>query len=136
MSINVEDSQHQTAALLLGGILGDLQQLVEQQFQLTRQEIEEEFKLRAVASGIFALGAGIVLLSALMLSLALSHCLYWIASPPGIEQAWIPIWICHLIVALVLAVSGGILIQIGRVKFNSVKRCPSPVDEILQENLL
>lgn len=133
MSTNVEGPPKPTAAALVSGILSDLQVLVEQQCQLTRREIEDELRQRAVALSVLALGVGVLFLDAFVVCLALVHLLHWMASPPGNEPAWLPLWACHAVVAAVLSVSSGILVQIGRNRLRSIEPCQNPVTEMLQE---
>jgi len=133
MSTNVEHPPEKTAASLVSGILGDLQQLIEQQFQLTRREIDEEIRHRAAASAVFALGIGILFLNGIMLCLTGTYFLHWVTSPIGTDSASIPLWGCHAAVAVVLTILGGVVTQIGRARFNSIERCRNPVSEILRE---
>lgn len=133
MSIELSDPPVQTAASLVGGILGDLQHLVEQQFELTRREIEEEVRQRVSAAVMVGFGAGGVFVGAVGLCLALAHLLHWAAAPAGTDPGWIPLWACHALVATVLAVIGGILIQVGRTWFTSIESFHNPITEILQE---
>lgn len=129
----VESQPEQTAASLVSGILGDLQHLVEQQFQLTRREIEEELRQRAAAAAVFGFGMGTLFLDAIVVCLSLAHLLHWMSSPPGTDPAWLPLWTCYAVVAAVLTVSGMILAQVGRVRFRSITPFQNPVTEILQE---
>ena len=133
MSIDVERPPEQMAAALLSGILGDLQHLVEQQFQLTRREIEEELRQRATAAAVFGIGLAVFFLDAIVLCMTLAHLLHWVASPPGTDPAALPLWACHAVVAAVLVIIGGIMTYVGRARFNSVKRFKNPITEILQE---
>ena len=135
MSTEVEYPPEQTAASLVSGILGDLQHLVEQQFQLTRREVEEELRQRAAAAAVFGLGTAVLFLDAIALCLTLAHLLHWVASPPGTDPAWLPLWACYAVVAAVLAVSGGMMVLIGRAKFSSIEPFQNPVTEILQEHV-
>lgn len=135
MSTNVEDPSEQTAASLVCGILGDLQHLIEQQFQLTRREIEEEFSQRTTAAAVFVLGIGVLFLDAIVFCLTLAHLLHWVASPPGTDPAWLPLWACHAVLAAVLLVIGGVLTHIGRARFGSVDPYQNPANEIFQEHL-
>ena len=134
MSTDVEDPPEQTAASLVSGILGDLQHLVEQQFQLTRREIEEELRLRAAAGAVFALGMAVFFLDAIVACLTLAHLLHWLTSPPGTDPAWIPLWACHATVMLVLVVIGAILTCFGRARFRSITPYQNPAAEILPRN--
>ncbi len=134
MSAEVEYPPEQTAASLVSGILCDLQHLVEQQFQLTRREIEEELRQRAAAAAVFGLGMAVFFIDAIVICLTLAHWLHWVASPPGTDPAAIPLWVCHAVVAALLVVIGGILALVGRARFRSIDPYQNPVTEILQEH--
>jgi hypothetical protein len=133
MSTEVEYPPEQSAASLVSGILGDLQHLVEQQFQLTRREIEEELRQRAAAAAVFGLGMVILSLDSIVLCLTLAHGLHWAASPPATDPAWLPLWGCYAVVAALLAAIGGTLAWVGRAKFKSIEPFHNPITEILQE---
>ncbi len=124
----------QTAASLVSGILGDLQHLVEQQFQLTRREIEDEIRQSAIAAAVFASGAVVLFLGAAVFCLGLVHLLHWISMPRNADTAWLPLWACHAFVAAVLAVAGALVLYIGRVKFSSIHSFQNPLTELLQEH--
>jgi hypothetical protein len=134
MSTDVKDPPVQTAASLVSGILVDLQHLVEQQFQLTRMEIEREFQKRAAAAALFGLGLGVCFLGAVMTSLALAELLHWAASPAGTDPALLPLWTCYAVVAAVLFAVGGVLTLASRAKFKSTEKYHNPMTEILQEH--
>ncbi len=129
------DPPDQTAASLVSGILGDLQHLVEQQFELTRREIEDEIRQRAIAAAIFALGVTVLFLGAILFCFGMVHLLHWAASPRGTDPAWLPLWACHAMVAAALAVIGGYAAHVGRVKFDSTAPFHNPLTDLLQENV-
>ena len=135
MSTDVDDPPDQTAASLVSGILGDLQILVEQQFQLTRREIEAELRRRAMAAAVLALSAGVLFVSAIVSCIGVADLLHWMASPTGTDPAWFPLWACHALVAAVLAALGGILAQIGLVRFRAIDSSTNPVTELIQERV-
>lgn len=135
MSAGVEEPAKQTAASLLSGILGDLQQLIEQQFQLTRREIEDELRQRATAGAVFGLGIGGLFLGVVLLCLSLVHLLHWAASPAGADPAWLPLWACHAVAAVAIVVIGGILTYVGLAKFNAVEPFQNPATELMQEHV-
>jgi len=135
MSTELEDPPEQTAASLVSGILGDLHHLVEQQFELTRREIEEELRQRVTATAIFGLGAGCLFLAVMMACLTAVHLLYWVVSPPETDPASLPLWACHAVVSAGLVVLGGILTLVGRARFRSIDRFPNPVTEMMQEQV-
>lgn len=134
MSTVIEDPPEQTAASLVSGIVGDVQQLVEQQFQLTRRQIEEELRVRAAAASVLAVGLGVSLLGAMVLCLALVNLLHWAASPPVSDPAWLPLWGCHAVVAAVLLGSGGVLSLVGGARFRAVTPFQNPLAHIRQEH--
>lgn len=134
IDVDIEKPPEQTTASLVTGIFGDLKRLVEQQFELTRQEIETGLRQSAAAAAVIGLGVGILFLAAVAVCLALSHWLHWMASPPGTDPAWFPLWECHAVVAAVLAVSGVTVACVGRAKFKSIHPLPSSDTEILQEH--
>lgn len=135
MLTDIEYPPEQTAASLVSGILGDLQHLVDQQFQLTRREIEVELRQRAEATAVIGLGVGFLFLAAISGCLSLSHLLHWVTSPIGTDPAWFPLWACHAVVAAVLGVIGVIFACVGRTKFKSIESFHNPLTQILQEQL-
>ena len=133
MAIDFESPPEQSAASLVSGIFSDLQRLVDQQFQLTRREIEVELRRRVAAAAMVALGVGVLFLAALLLCLAISHLLYWLASSSGTDFASFPLWACYAVVATVLAVSGVILAGVGRLKFRAINSLHSSATKELPE---
>ena len=127
----VEDPSGHTAASLVTGIVGDLQQLVEQQFQLTRQEIEVELRLRTAAATMVVIGMAVLFIDAIVACQALALLLHWAASPPGTDPAWLSLWSCYALVAGVLVVIGVIVTVVGCARFKSIKKFGNPVSEIL-----
>jgi hypothetical protein len=133
MLTEIDEPPGTTAASLLSGILGDLQRLVEQQFQLTRREIEDEVRKHYGAGVILFCGMAMLFLSSMEFCLTAAHWLHWITSPVGTDVASLPLWGCHAVIALVLLVLGGTVTVIGRAKFNAIQATPNPVTEISKE---
>ncbi len=134
MAIELESPPEQTAASLVSGILDDLQQLVEQQFHLTRREIEVEFRLRASAAAVVGLGVAVLFLAAIVLCLTVSHLMHWLASSSGSDPASLPLWGCYGIVALALAVSGSTVAYVGRQQLRSIDSRRCSVSDDFQEH--
>ena len=130
----VEDPAEVSTVSLVGGILVDLQQLVEQQLQLTRREIEGELRRQSTAAMIVVLGLAVLFLAALMLSLASAQLLHWMISPAGTDPAGMPMWVCQALVSTVLIVIGGILACYGHFKFRSVHPLQDQATRNLQEH--
>ena len=133
MSVDVDDLPERTAASLVSGILGDLHHLVQQQFELTRREVEGQLRQCAVAGVVFGLGTALLLIAGLLLGLMFSHLLHWAVSPSGTDPASFPLWACHALGAAVFATVGATLMCVGRAKFTCTDEWHNPATEILQE---
>jgi hypothetical protein len=113
MGADLRDPQMKTVTALVTGVLGDLQLLVEQQFQLTRCEIEQELRQRAKACAILGTGIAGLFLSAILLSLSAAHGLHWAASPTNSDPASLPLWGCEILVAIVVAGIAAFSVRVG-----------------------
>ncbi len=133
--VQAEPSPVQTTAALVSGILGDLRNLVEQQFRLTRMQIEAELRQRFVAVAVFGAGAVVLFVSTIFVCFSLAHLLHWIASPVGNDPATYPLWTCHAAVAAVLGIAGGVLVWGGLSKFRSIVPFQNPISSLTQEPL-
>ena len=131
--VQVEPPPAQSAASLVSGILGDLRNLVEQQFQLTRMQIEAELRQRFVAVAIFSAGVVVLFVSTIFVCFSVSHLLHWFASPAGSDPGAYPMWMCHAAVAALLGLTGGMLAWVGLSKFSSVAPFHNPVKGLFQE---
>ena len=114
---------------LLSGIIKDFQSLIKQQFQLTRQEITANLKLRGTVTAMFAAAVALAGLAIVMLCHALAHGLHWwtldvTSRPPGM-----PIAACYGIVGGLLFTVGAILVNLGRRKLRNLPSLPHPTDE-------
>ncbi len=115
-----QQPQHNAAALL-GGIVGDIQSLVQQQVQLTRNEIVTELRERLVRWAVITSGIGIAILGAIMLCLTASHLLHWGLSPPESDPASLPLWACYGVVSATLLAVGGGVARIGSATSSDVR---------------
>ncbi|HQZ65227.1 MAG TPA: phage holin family protein [Planctomycetaceae bacterium] len=120
-------------ASLLSGILGDLQKLVEQQFQLTRCELEQEFRQRASAAAVFGMGLATIFLAAFMLSLSAAHLLHWLMTSGTADTARLPLWACEAMICGAQTVAGSLLVWKGRRQFQVISACQNPASEIFQD---
>jgi len=120
---------------LVSGIMSDMQDLVKQQFQLMRREIEEDLRKSREAASIFVLGTGILFLGAIPLCLMLVHLIHWAGLPAGADPASFPLWACHGVVGAVLFAMGGVLMVVARQKMKSVNPLQNPATEALKENV-
>jgi len=135
MATEVRNPSEPSVTSLLSGIVNDMQDLVKQQLQLTRREIEEDLRQTKEAASIFLYGNGFAFLGAIPLCLMLAHLLHWLASPPGSDLAWFPLWAGHAVVGFVLLAIGGGMIRVGREKMKMIHLERSPAAEALKENV-
>lgn len=135
MATEVQNQSEQSITSLVGGIVSDVQDLVKQQLQLLRKEVEADFQQSLEAASLWALGIGGLALGAIQLCLMLSFLLYWLASPPPADPAAIPLWGCFGIVGVVLVSAGWGLMLAGRTKFRAVHPLDNPATEALKENV-
>jgi Na+/melibiose symporter-like transporter len=122
-----ERERDSSIATLLGGIVGDAQQLVHQEIALARQEIREEIG-SAKDAGIQLAIAGVVLaigglLLVLMLAQGLADLLNW------------PNWAGYGIVGVVLAIIGYMLFSAAQQRAKQLRPVPEKTVETLKENV-
>lgn len=115
---------------LVGGIIKDLQLLVKQQIQLTRQEVVSNLKSRGMATAFYGLAVGAAGVALVMFCQALAHGLHWwtltvTARPPGL-----PLAACFGMVGGALLLLSLILMTLGRAKLRSLPAL-SPLTEEL-----
>jgi len=122
---------------LVGGILSDVQDLIKQQLQLTRKEIEADFRKTREAASVLALGLGITFLGGFSLCLMLAHLLHYYSFPANTvrDTANLALWACYGIVAAVFLVAGGCVTYAGKKKFDSFNPLPEESAQALKENI-
>jgi hypothetical protein len=125
--MTTERERDSSIATLLGGIVGDAQQLVHQEIALARQEIREEISTAkdagvqlAIAGAVLAVGG---LLLVLMLAQGLADLLNW------------PTWAGYGIVGVVLAIIGYILFSSAQQRAKQLRPVPEKTVETLKENV-
>jgi len=134
MATEVQNCSEPAVSTLVTGIVSDLHDLLKQQLQLTRREIEEDLRKAREAASLFALGAGICFLGGIALCFMMVYLLYWLASHMA-DPASFPLWACHGVVGLVLVVIGASLAYVGRQKLQSVNPLDNQATEALKENV-
>jgi len=101
--------------------VGDVQSLVQQQVQLTRNEIVTEVRRRAFGWAICGLGIAIAFLGGVVACLTASHLLHWGLSPQGTDPGSLPLWACYGIVSASMSLIGAGVVRIGYVKSRNVE---------------
>jgi len=140
MATEVQNQQdNASVATLVSGIVTDVQDLIKQQLQLTRKEIEADFRKTREAASLLILGIGIAFFGGLALVLMLAHLIHHLTLPAGqvsnFDPATVPLWGCYGIVAAVFLVVGGGLAFAGKKKFDSFNPLPDESAQVLKENV-
>jgi len=137
MATEVQNHPEPSVASLVSGIVTDVQDLIKQQLQLTRKEIEADFRKTREAASLLAIGLGVMFFGGFAFCLMLAHLIHYLAIPSGVvrDVATIPLWASHGIVAAVFLVVGGGLAFAGKKKFDSFNPLPDESAQVLQENM-
>jgi hypothetical protein len=136
MATEVQNHPEQSVASLVGGIVGDVQDLIKQQLALTRKEIEADIRRTRVAALVLFLGIGLALFGCFAVCLMLAHLVHHLTTPVAFQDAAsIPLWGCYGIVGAVLSIAGGALAFAGKKKFDSFNPLPDESAQVLKENI-
>jgi uncharacterized membrane protein YqjE len=74
----------ESVATLVSGIVTDVQDLIKQQLQLTRKEIEADFRKTREAASLLILGLGVLFFGGFALCLMMAHLIHHLATPSGV----------------------------------------------------
>ena len=121
-----------SVSALVGGIITDAQQLIRQEVQLARREIQEEIHKAKAAALALVVGGFLALLGTVLLSWMLVHLLYW-ATNTVHEQ--FPLWACFGIVGAAFTIIGGLLLYAARSKAGDIHLVPPQTAQTLRENV-
>jgi hypothetical protein len=138
MATEVQNPNEQSVTTLVGGIVHDLQDLIKQQVQLTRQEIGEDFRKLREAASLLVVGLMLIIPGVLTLCLMLAHLIHWLAyrpdRPDQADPSYIPLWVCYLIASAVFLIVGGALAYLGKQRMDAIRVAPETT-RALQENM-
>ena len=132
MISEVQDHPEASVSSLMGGIVDDFRELVRQELRRCPKDRRRSAEDPRGQSDL-GLGHRRPLVAGIAFSLMLANLLH-VASTPGIaDPAAIPLWGCHGIVGVLLAVAGGILVVLGRKKFESIHFVDNQFDQAVKE---
>ena len=127
-STTVENGHEPTVTHLVSGIVSDIGQLLEQQMQLLRTEIQNNVRRTRAAALLSAIGAGTLALAGIALVFALGF---------GLNAAFenLPLWACFACVCAALCLAGGVILYASKEKWLAVHPFPEESAQALKENL-
>ena len=135
MTTQVPTTSEPGIATLVKGIVDDIGDLIKQEFKFARTEVQTDLRKSKEAIVALAIGAGAAFLGLIFAGLMVVYLLHWLTSPPGADQAGIPLWGCYGIVTLVFLGSGTALMLAGKKKFDSFNPLPDESAQVLKENI-
>jgi len=135
MANQVPTIPEQGFSSLLRGIVNDIGELVKQQIQFARAEFKADLRKSKEASVLLTLGVGNVFLGVLFFGLMLIHLLHWLTAPAVMDQASLPLWGCHAVVAALFLVTGVGLFVAGQRMFASFTPLPEQTVQTVKENV-
>jgi len=121
MSTELQDPSAPTTAALVGGILADLQSLVEQQFRVTRLEIEGELRRRASAAAALAVGLALCLVGSIVISIGLVYLLHTLTAKVSVDNSAVPLWGCFEIIGFAVLAIGGLMANAAKASLTKPK---------------
>jgi len=121
MATDVQNPTDQSLTSLVGGIVTDVQSLLDHQIKLTRHEIQTDIRHFREAASVVALGGLLAFLGLIPLVFALAYLIFALAPS-------IPLWACFALVGLPLTAVGGLIAWQGMKKVETIK----PLDQSAQ----
>ena len=126
----MENLSHHTAepsvTVLLGGIVNDAKELLEQEVAMLKLEARDELRKAKSAAFTLGIGIGIVAAGGMLLSVMLVQVLAVFTE--------IPLWECYGIVGSSLVVLGGVWLAVGKSTAADLTPAPRPTVKTRKEN--
>ena len=116
-----------SAAGLVGGIVGDLQELVRKEIALARQETLEEIGKLKTAGIALAIAGAMLAVGGVLLVLFLAQGLADLTNWPN--------WAGYVIVGGVLGLVGFVLLSLAQKRFKQIHPIPEKTVETVKENV-
>jgi Putative Actinobacterial Holin-X, holin superfamily III len=115
---------------LVTGIINDAQELFKQQLALLKAEVRDDLRKTRDAALALGVGAGVAAVGGVMLCWMLAYLLNW-----AVGDDRLPLWACVGIVGGLLTLVGGVLLYLGKKKFDSFNPLPDETAQALKENV-
>jgi hypothetical protein len=122
-----ERERDTSVASLLGGIVGDAQELVRKEIALARQEIREEINAAKDAGITLAIASAVLAVGGLLLVLTLAQALA--------DLLDLPVWVGYGVVGLVFAIAGYIMLSAAQKRMKEINPVPEKTVETMKENV-
>jgi len=128
MATDLRDGPEASVTHLVSGIVGDMQNLMKQQFELLKHDVKDEVAKTRDAGLLLGVGAALGLVAAMLLMQALVYLTPWLLPD------W-PLWACFGLWGAVAALGGGGLIWTGINRLAAIRPLQEPGAVALKENV-
>jgi uncharacterized membrane protein YqjE len=118
------DPQEPSLGELLGGLVGNMQDLIRGEVALAKQEVKEEATKAGAGAGLLAGAGAMALVGLIFVGLTLTYALTLV----------LPSWAAALIVAALFFIVGFVLYRLGRQRLQRVDPVPRQTIASLKED--
>jgi hypothetical protein len=127
MATDLHTAAEPNVTRLITGIIGDIQELLQQQLALFRHEVQADFQRTRKAALVLGIGAGLGLLGLGLLLFMLVYLLH--------EVAGLSLWGSFGLVGGGLLIAGAVLVLVGKQQFSAFNPLPDESAQALKENI-
>jgi thiamine transporter ThiT len=127
MPENLHLEEPPSMASLVGGIVHDAQQLIQQEILLARREMQQELDKTKTAAVSFGAAVTVLGLGAILVCFMLVYMLH--------EVAGLPLWGSFAIFGAGFVLGGGILFTVAKNKASAISMVPRQTVETMRENV-
>jgi hypothetical protein len=117
-----------SATSLVAGIIGDAEDLFQQQFAMFKHEVRDDFRKTKQASYVLLLGGGLGLVGAILLVQMLAYLTQWFVPD-------LPLWACFGAWGVWISLAGAVVIYVGKAALDACTLLPEKSAQALKENV-
>jgi len=128
MATDLKHSPDVSVSELITGIVGDLQHLMQQQFELLKHDVKNDLVKVRDAGLLMGAGAACALVAVILIMQMLVYLTWWLL-PNWPLWAWFAVW------GGVMVLVGAALIVGGRSRISTVRPMEEPAATALKENV-
>jgi hypothetical protein len=128
MATDLKSPPQPSVTALVSGIIGDVEVLFKQQFELLKHEVRGDVDKTKQAGFVLGFGASLALVGAILLVTMLVHLTQWLAPA-------LPLWVCYGIWGAVCFIAGAAWFFAGKMKLDSLNPIPRQSAQALKENM-
>ena len=128
MATDVQSTHEPSMVELVTGIVNDGQTLLKHQFEMFKHELKEDVRKARDGSIMLGISAGVGVVGAILLAIALSLLLNWLVPS-------LPLWVCFGIWGAVFIIVAVSLALAGKARLESVNPLEDDTAQTVKENV-